>query len=181
MATHFKRQDLKSVNQKRFYFQVSKEFTKNLEIFSGNDRLIAGRRAVGDAGHKVFKKGARDIARKYKGPLRGWYKYGYKGKIRIAGTMQKSITFQLNKDKQQINGIFSAKDPVSHLIEYGHRTRRGLIKSGLLKGFRKSGAGSGKLNVPAFPFMRPTIVGRSPEALEMMSKVLKKFVSSGSV
>ena len=174
---HYFRQNLASVNQKKFYFHLSPDFIENLNALAGQEKVDAARAAVGQAGHKVFKTEARKIVRKYKGPLnRGWYKYGYKGKKRVPGTMMKSIVFQLNKNKQEMNGIFSVKDPLGHLIEYGHVTRKGLIKSGLLKGFQRKTKSKGKSFVPAFPFMRPTITSKSEAATEQMAKVLRKFI-----
>lgn len=173
-TTHYKMQDLKKVNQKRFYFHISQEFINNLEKLSGVDRIIAGRKAIAQAGHKIFKPLARSKARKYSGPLRGWYKYGYKGKKRIPGTLIKSIVFQMNRDKSQMNGVFSVKDPVGHLIEYGHVTRKGMIKKGILKGFQKKNKGTGKATVGAFPFMRPAIIEGTAPALDKMAVTLEK-------
>lgn len=165
-------------NQKKFFFNISKELEENLKALSGVPKIIAGRRAVGDAGHKVYKKSARAKARTYTGPLRGYYKYGYKGKIRKRGTLQKTIVFSLNRNKSQINGIFAVKDPVGHLVEYGHATRKGLIKKGLFKGLKGKGKGLGKDRTSAFPFMRPAIVENRELALDRMALVLKKFISN---
>lgn len=174
---HYFKQNLASVNQKKFYFHISPDFIANLNALAGQEKVEAGRKAVGQAGHRVFKPEARKVVRRYKGPLnRGWYKYGFKGKKRVPGTMMKSIVFQLNKNKQEINGVFSTKDPLGHLIEYGHVTRKGLIKSGLLKGFQRKTKSKGKSFVPAFPFMRPTITSKSEAATEQMAKALRKFI-----
>jgi hypothetical protein len=165
-------------NQRKFYFNVSAELEANLRKLQGNDMIITGRKAVAVAGHKVFKVEAKKKARVYNGPLVGYYKYGYKGKLRKPGTLQKYIIFKMNKDKQMMQGLFSAKDPVAHLVEYGHRTRKGLFRKGLLKGLKQEGKGTGKGFTTAFPFMRPAIKENSEEALRRMGIEISKFLSS---
>ena len=50
-------------NRRNFYLNVSKELEANLARLVGNDRTIAGRKAIAETGHKIFKKAGKAKAR----------------------------------------------------------------------------------------------------------------------
>lgn len=164
-------------NRRNFFFNISEEFKQNIKKLQGQVRIDAERQAIHAAG-KILKKSARDKAAIYDGKLNtGHYKYpNKKGKTRKPGTLKRSIVFKLDRDKSKSSALFSVKNPVGHLVEYGHRTRKGLVKSGLLKGTKRQGQGRGLDRTRAFPFMRPAIMEKSSEANKKMAEVLEKFL-----
>lgn len=165
-----------SVNTRNFNFTISPELIENMKKLEGDFRRQIQNEALSKAG-KIIKEEAKRLAPVYAGSMSvGPYRYpGKRGKTRKVGALRKSIIFRLIEFKtvDRVVGLFSVKNPVGHLVEYGHRTRQGRINSGLLKGAHRAGA---KMTKPK-PFARPAVAKGEREIINSLEQSLKKIIT----
>jgi len=165
-----------SVNKRNFNFTISQELIDNMKKLEGDFRREIQNEALSKAG-QIIKNEAKRLAPVYSGSLNvGPYRYpNKKGKTRKPGTLRKYIIFKLIdfKSVDRTAGLFSVKNPVGHLVEYGHRTRQGRINKGLLAGAYRAGS---KM-VPPRPFARPAVAKGEREIINSLESSLKKIIT----
>jgi len=165
-----------SVNKRNFNFTISQELIDNMKKLEGDFRRQIQNEALSKAG-QIIKNEAKRLVPVYSGSMNvGHYKYpNKKGKTRSPGTLRRSIIFKLIEFKQidRTVGLFSVKNPVGHLVEYGHRTKKGRINKGLLAGTYPSGS----TMVRPQPYARPAVAKGEREIINSLESSLKKIIT----
>ena len=143
------------------YFDFS-EVEKNLKKLALPERRKAAANGCRNAARLMAKQAAAQAP--VGTGVGSSYDYGkYRG--RQAGRLKASVyTKSTQRDKKTGNpsATFGFRDPVAHLIEYGHRTR---LKNG-----------SGKAFISPKPFMRPAIEANKQEAFKRMGDAVERFL-----
>lgn len=144
-------------SMKQFQLVGLSELSSNLNHIRKELQSTAQYEALG-AGAFILKKKARTYISSHIGIVK------YKGRVRKPGKLRRSVIYTIFKSyinfgvtEKGAYGFLHTKDPVAHLIEFGHRTRGG-------GGF-----------VPPKPFMRRAIDESGGEALDAIAKKLEEF------
>lgn len=159
---------------------------KGLEAFEaallavGRDATKAKAKAM-IVGGNIFRKRARELV-----PVHvGAYPPGHYKKPRKPGTLKKSITvkvigYKWATDIDQVRGWLIVRDPVGHLLEFGHKTRAGKkLHRNIFSYARKPRfKPNAKRFVSARQYMRPALEQRAEAAMRGMIGKLQSSITA---
>lgn len=168
-------------NSRSFRIEGMEDVLKSLQGLERTVQIEASKAAV-SAGGKIIVEDAKSRA-----PVRsdGAPRRNRKGgKFRRAGRLKKSIVFKFGGAggglgsipdilglETRVYGVIAVKDPLGHLIEYGHRTVKGQKRSSKSRHEAK-----GKEFVSPQPFLRPAIDENQEKVLNAMANAVKEVL-----
>lgn len=123
-----------------------------------------------DIAPKVLRRHLRPVVAtaKAKAPVyKGTYGKGHHKSPRKPGQLRDSIKLVIKHTNYSIQGRVVVNDPLGHLLEYGHKSRKGMKRErNAFSKYRKARFDpNAKDFVDARPFMRPAIEQHKDEVL----------------